>query len=126
MNEWITHAPILIIAIPLFAAFLTPLVDRVSRRGRNALVFIAVILTLILTLALAKDVFDHGLRIYTLGGGSVDSTLVTLPSGYRLPVRIILEVDGMSAFMVVISVLISFVGLLYSFSHIKENGAGKY
>lgn len=123
MNDFVTHAPILIIAIPLFAAFLIPLVDRVSKKGRNAVIFIAMVFTLILTLALAKDVFDHGLRIYTLGGENVS---IALPSGYHVPVRIILEVDGMGVFMAVISILISFIGMLYSFSHIKENGSGKY
>ncbi len=123
MNEIITHAPILIIAIPLLAAFIAPLMDKVSKKGRNALVFIAVVLTLILVFALAKDVFDNGLRIYTLGGGDVD---IALPSGYHVPVRITLEVDGMSVFMAIISVLISFIGLLYSFSHIKGEGSGKF
>ena len=123
MNEFITHAPILIIAIPLLAAFLTPLVDKVSKKGRNAVVFITIIITLILTFALAKDVFDHGLRIYTLGGKDVN---IALPSGYHVPVRITLEVDGMSVFMGMISIIISFIGLLYSFSHIKGNGSGKY
>jgi len=123
MNEIITHAPILIIAIPLFAAFLTPLIDRVSKKGRDAVVFISVVLTLILVFILANDVFENGLRIYNMGGDYVN---FALPSGYHVPIRIILEVDGMSVFMGIISILISLVGLIYSFSHIKGDGAGKY
>lgn len=123
MSDIITHAPILIIAIPLLVAFLTPLVDKVSKKGRNVLVFVTVILTLFLVLALANDVFDNGLRIYTLGGENVD---IALPSGYQIPVRITLEIDGMSVFMAIISILISSVGLLYSFSHIRGEGSGKF
>ncbi len=124
MNDWIvTNAPILIIATPLFAAFLTPLVDRVSKRGRDAMVFVATLITLVIAFILAKNVFDNGLVVYTLGGKSVG---LTLPSGYHVPVRIILEVDGMSVFMAMISTLTSFVGLLYSFSYIKGEGSGKY
>lgn len=124
MNDWIvTNAPILIIAVPLFAAFFTPLIDRISTRVRNAVVFIAVLTTLLIAFILAKNVFDNGLVVYTLGGKGVD---LTLPSGYHVPVRIILEADGMGVFMALISAFISFVGLLYSFSYIRGEGSGKY
>jgi len=124
MMEWLaTHSPVLIIAVPLFAAFLIPILDKLNHKARNALVLIAGVLTLVIALALVKQVFDHGIIIYTLGGSGIDATL---PSGYTVPVRIVLEVDGMGAFMVLISVFISFVGLLYSFAHITRSDAGKY
>jgi multicomponent Na+:H+ antiporter subunit D len=124
MNETlITHAPILIIAIPLLTAFIIPLVDKVSKKGRNILTLCAVILTLILVLLLTQDVIESGMRIYTLGG---EDAHLGLPSGYHVPVRITLAIDALSIFMVLISSLICFVGLLYSFSHIKEEGAGKF
>ncbi|HEC75966.1 MAG TPA: NADH:ubiquinone oxidoreductase [Thermoplasmatales archaeon] len=117
------HLPALIIAIPLFAAFLTPIIDRFSKKGRDAFVFIFMALTLILVVLLAKDVFDSKVPItYVMGASDPHQTI---PTQSAVPIRIILEIDAMSIFMVIISILISFIGLIYSFSHIKEGG-GKF
>lgn len=123
IDTLITHAPILIIAAPLLTAFILPLIDKLSSKGRNILALCTVVFTLVLVIILAQDVIENGLRIYTLGG---ENAHVALPSGYHVPVRITLVIDALSIFMVLISSLISFVGLLYSFAHVKEEGTGKF
>lgn len=117
------HLPALVIAVPLLTAFLVPLIDRVSRKARNAVVFIALALTFILAILLVQDVFDNGIQIYVMGASS---TTQTIPTQAAVPIRIVLEIDGLSAFMVLISVLISLLGLIYSFSDIKERGGRFY
>lgn len=123
IDTLITHAPILIIAVPLLTAFIIPLLDKINKKGRDIITLCAVVFTLILVIILTQDVLETGMRIYTLGG---DDANMALPSGYHVPVRITLVIDALSVFMVLISSLISFVGLLYSFSHVKEEGAGKF
>jgi multicomponent Na+:H+ antiporter subunit D len=59
-----------------------------------------------------------------MGGGS---TGVTLPSGYTMPVRIVLEVDGMSVFMAIISSVVAFLGAVYSWAFMDSHtGKDKY
>ncbi|MBU2565618.1 MAG: NADH:ubiquinone oxidoreductase, partial [Candidatus Thermoplasmatota archaeon] len=88
MNFLLTHAPILIIALPLLGAFLTPLISRIHPKIRNVFVLVILILTGFLTMLLTRDVLSNGIRVYVLGAAS--STLTT-PTGYIMPVRIILE-----------------------------------
>jgi len=116
------HLPALIIAIPLLAAFLTPLVDKISKKVRNAVVFIALAATFILTIFLVQDVFENGIMIYVMGASNPTQTI---PMQAAVPIRIVLEIDGLSAFMALISVLIALIGLIYSFSHVEERG-GKF
>lgn len=121
--NYMLHLPALIIALPLFAAFLTPLVDRAGRKARNAFVFIFMAITFILCIFLAKDVFDNGIKIYVMGSSNPTEAI---PSQAAVPIRIVLEIDGLSAFMILISVFISLIGLIYSFSHINERGGRFY
>ena len=99
MAALIAQAPILIIAIPLAAAFLTPLIGMVSQKARNTLVVVSLVFVAFLVFALARDISINGIHIYTLGATSPD---LTAPTGFMVPVRIILEVDGMSIFFGII------------------------
>ena len=118
------HAPILIVAIPLLSAFLIPLVGKLGTKARNLLTLVAVSLSLALVSYLAVDVLSNGLRVYTLGASTPS---LTLPSGYKVPVRIILEVDGLNILMALTSSLIAFVGAIYSFAFIEEGkGINRY
>lgn len=119
-----THSPILILAVPLIAAFLTPFISRISDKGRNVFVISALIASFIVALILARDIYLNGTRIYVFGAASPG---ITVPSGMRLPVRIMYEVDGMSIFMVFITLIISIAASIYSWSYIeKETGKGRY
>jgi len=77
---------------------------------------------------LAWDVFTVGTHIYTMGASS---TAATIPAHAAVPIRIVLEVDGMGAFMGLISALISatvsLAAGLYSLAFVKkETGQGRY
>jgi len=114
----IEQSPPLIIAIPLLGAFLTPLISRLSGKARNVFVGIVIALTGFLIALLASDVFANGPRTYVFGAKNL-----------ALPVvRILFEVDSLSVFMAIVTFILAFVSLVYSWSFMnKENdGLDKY
>ena len=112
-----THAPALIVAVPLLGAFLTPLVSRLNDKLRNIFVIIVVGLTGFLVLLLANEVLTNGTQTYIFG-----------KSDMMLPVvRILFEVDAMSIFMAIISSILPIAAVIYSWAFMKENtGLDKY
>jgi multicomponent Na+:H+ antiporter subunit D len=122
--DWLLiHSPALIIAIPLFAAFAMPLIKKLGNKTRNGVALATVLLIEILVIMLAKDVFASGARSYVFGAGPG----LTLPSGYIVPVRILFHVDGMSAFMAIISATIALVAVIYSLKFMeKETALDRY
>ena len=119
----IEHLPALMIAVPLFGAFTTPLFKKKPSAAALWALAVATV-TLGLGILLAKEVTTRGMMVYVFGAKSPG---LVLPSGYRVPVRIIFEVDAMGAFMALSAVLMSFIGAMYSYSHVKlETGLEKY
>lgn len=115
------HSPPLIVAVPLLAAFLTPLVSKINDTVRNLFVLIMLSITGLLIAILGYDVLTNGIRTYVFGGGA------PLPSGMNIPVRIMFEVDGMNIFMVIITIILAIVGIVYSWSFMKDqDGLDKY
>jgi len=124
MNFLTSNSSILIIAIPLLAAFLVPLISKASAQGRIIFVVVVTVCVGVLVAVLAKDVYANGIHLYTLGAALPD---ITLPRGYIFPVRIILEVDGISIFMGIVTAIISLVAVIYSLSFMKqETGQDKF
>ncbi len=124
MQSLIIHSPILAVAIPLLAAFLTPLISRFGSRARDTMVIAALAFTEFLVLILARDIYATGLHVYTLG--ALSPTLAT-PENFMIPVRIVLEVDAMSIFMGIISVTVALAAAIYSISFMKrETGGTKF
>ncbi len=118
------HLPALIIGIPLLAGFATPLMGRIHDKLRNIFVIGVLGVTLLLVGLLAVTVFDSGILVYVMGG---ESSGFTLPSGYKMPVRIVLEVDSMSVLMAIISSLAAFLGAIYSWAFMDAHtGKNKY
>jgi len=117
LETLLTHSPILIIAMPLLAAFLTPLISKASDKARNVLVIVTLALVEFLVIMLARDIYLNGIHVYTLGASP--STL-TIPEHYMVPVRIVLEVDAMSIFMGIISATVSLAAAIYSLSFMKQ------
>jgi len=120
----ITHSPILIIAIPLLAAFLTLPIGMASKKARNALLIVSLAFVAFLVIILARDISINGIHIYTLGATSPE---LTLPGGAMVPIRIILEVDAMSIFMGIIWATVSLAAAIYSLSHMaRETGQNRF
>ncbi len=121
MTALTTNAPILLIAVPLLGAFAAPLIGKLGRHARNTFVGLVVLFVAALAALLAVDVFGAGglPTVYELGG------TFTFPlSGGHVPVRILLEVDGMSAFMGLVTALIALTGAFFSFSYWRERSGG--
>lgn len=124
MADLMTHGAILIIAIPLLAAFLTPLVGMASQKARNILVVVSLLFVVFLVFALARDISINGIHVYTLGATAPE---VTTPGNFIVPVRIILEVDGMSMLMAMLWSIVSLAAAIFSFSHIaNETGQNRF
>ena len=70
MAALVAQSPILIIAIPLVVAFLTPLIGMAGSKARNALTIGSLIFTVFLVFALARDISITGIHVYTLGAAS--------------------------------------------------------
>ena len=118
------HIPILIIAIPLLAAFLVPLIGRINKKAMGILTTLALSVSLILTIALAVKILTVGPQVYVFGATSPS---LTLPSGLKFPIRIMFQIDAMSIFMGLITAVISFVGAIYSLTFMEQHsGLDKY
>ncbi|RLF77981.1 proton-conducting transporter membrane subunit [Palaeococcus sp. (in: euryarchaeotes)] len=118
-----SNLPALMIAVPLFGAFTTPLL---KKRYQLASLWAIIItgVSVILSLLLAQEVMDKGIVMYVFGA---DNANLVLPSGYKVPIRIMFEIDAMGVFMAISATLMSFIGALYSYSHVKmETGLEKY
>ncbi len=110
-----THGAILVIAVPLLATFLMPLLGKVSQKAPRFLATIALFASSAITVKLALQVWDSGPIIYTLGS-STDTIF-----------RIQLIVDGMGVFMALIMAIVSLAVSIYSWSHMKRyTGQDKY
>lgn len=113
----IANSPIFAVAIPLLGAFLTPIFGRINDKLRNIFAITIMIITTSIVFILAYDVITNGIRTYIFGAQDL-----TLPV-----VRILFEVDAMSSFMAIISVILALVALIYSWAFMKENtGLDKY
>ena len=116
----LNHAPALTIAIPLLGAFLTPLISRVSEKGRNIFAILIVGITALFVFLLASDVLVNGPITYVFGSTAemVEQSTV---------IRILFEIDALSIFMAIIGIVLSFVAVLYSYAFMERNtGLDKY
>lgn len=111
------HLPALALAVPLLAAFATPLVAVVSPRGRNTWVTVISLLVTLIVFALLCRVISSGTQIYVMGAPSWN---ISLPSGFSIPVRIILEVDAFNALVAFIASLSSLAGAFYGLKFLKK------
>ncbi len=105
----IEHAPALVIAVPLFAAFAAHLISRLGSRIRDLWVTLSLILTGSLAVLLNLGVAEKGAYAYALGA---DLPSLTSPAGF--PVRIVLAIDGMSALIVLMAVSVTIASFIYS------------
>ena len=120
----LNHTPILIIAIPLLAAFLIPVIGRINKKTTGILATFALSISLILTILLTVKILSVGPQVYVFGA---KYTILTLPSGLKFPIRIMFQIDAMGIFMGLITAVISFIGAIYSLAFMKQHsGLDKY
>ena len=97
---------------------------RIGPRVRDVFVIAALAIVEILVIIVAKDVYANGIHIYTLGASA---TSLAIPENYMVPVRIILEVDGLGAFMGLVGATVALAGAVYSISCMKiETGQDRF
>ncbi len=118
------HIPILIIAIPLLAAFMLPIVGRVGARFRDLLVLAVLLAVNFFLFFILPDVAFHG-RIFYYVVGAADPAVVN-PINLPFPIRIVLKVDGFSLFMGIISAVVALAAFLYSLQHVKNDDRKNY
>lgn len=115
------HLPALLIAVPLFAAFLMPIVGGAGRVARNVWVVLGALATSAVGLALAWKVLATGTVLYVFGAAASHVPLPMDSGG--IPIRIIFQVDALSALMVVIASLSSLGITIYSLAaESKQSG----
>lgn len=124
MSGILLHAPALVIALPLLAAFIIPILSRFNRKLISQLTSLVLGLTLILVILIARQVLTNGPLVYVFGGSG---TNLTLPSGYSIPIRIIFQIDAMGIFMGLITAVVSFLAAIFSKSYMEQQtGLDKY
>jgi multicomponent Na+:H+ antiporter subunit D len=117
LETLLQHSPALVIATPLLCAFLMPLVSRVHATLRNIFALLMLGVTGFFVGLLATDVLANGPRVYVFGAKDLALPLV----------RILFEVDSISIFMVIITIILAIVAVIYSWSFLdKQDGLDKY
>lgn len=120
MDFLLQQSPALIIAIPLLGAFLTPVISRISDSVRNVFVILVLAFTGFLVFILSFHVFENGPVTYVFG--STQSFVAN-----NTVIRILFEVDALSAFMALSGIIIAIAAAIYSWSYMKnETGLDKY
>ncbi len=118
------HIPVLIITLPLIAAFLQPVTGFAGFKLRN-LVIITILLVLNgLLFMLVPDVALQGKTIYYTMGAS-DPSQFTQP-GISFPVRIVLKIDSFSLFTGIIVGVVTLTTFLFSTGTVKEDKRKSY
>jgi len=115
-----SHAPALLVIIPLLGAFLTPLISKINDKVRNIFVIGILGITAVFVLLVAQQVLDTGTITYVFG-----SSLQTVQN--NTVIRILFEIDALSIFMALVSIILAFVASIYSWGFLKEEtGQDKY
>ena len=111
MNPWLQHLPVAPIVAPLLAGALM-LFARESRRGvRGVLALSSVLVQLGAAVVLAYLTTDAVPHIWTEGVG------VYAIGSWPAPFGIVLVIDRLTALMLMLTALIAFASIVYSFAH---------
>ncbi len=120
----IEHLPILAITVPLFAAFLLPIIEKAHFRARNAAALLAILSVNVMVVLLALRLSREGAPlVYVLGA---QSPAQILPQGLDFPIRIMLKIDGFSIFMALTSAVVVLVSYVYSMKYVPEDPRKNY
>ncbi|KUH33066.1 cation:proton antiporter [Thermococcus celericrescens] len=111
-----------LIIVPLLGAFALPIVGLAGRKARELWAILITGITLGVAAGLFKEVWKSGeILVYTLGAKS------PLGNGVPFPIRIVWEVDLLSALFALMVTFIAFVAVLYSSEYMRhDTGLEKY
>jgi multicomponent Na+:H+ antiporter subunit D len=115
--NWLDHLPALMLAVPLFGAFIAPLTAWGGKGLRNAWFLLVSVVFSVLAILLWSRVGAAGPLIYVMGGQGWN---IALPSGISIPVRILMEIDAFSAFMVLLGAVASLAGAVFSVAYMDR------
>ncbi len=116
--NFFNHLPALALALPLLGAFATPLVGSLAgNRARNVCVACVSGLVALIVFGLLCRVVSMGTQIYVMGASSWN---LALPSGFSIPVRIIIEADAFNALLAFIAALSGFAGVIYGLKFVDK------
>ncbi|HPQ53861.1 MAG TPA: hypothetical protein PK253_11485, partial [Spirochaetota bacterium] len=118
------HIPVLIIAVPLLAAFVLPIVRMLGVIPRDMFVFAVFIAVNAMLMSLVPDICIHNKILHYVLGAASPSALT--PEGLAFPIRIVLKIDGFSLLMALFSAIVGLVGFLYSMKFVPEDGRKNY
>ena len=113
------HLPALLIATPLLAAFLMPILGSAGPKIRNAWVLFGALATAAVGFALACKVFSGGTVLYVFGAAAPHA-VIPMDSG-GIPVRIVFQIDALGALMVALSSLSALAVVVYSLAAESRN-----
>lgn len=120
MNWIIEHSPALLVAFPLATAFICPMVSKLGTGARNLWVLIGAALTTLTGITAAMAVFTGDPLVYTFGAADPG---MTTPEGAVMPIRIIFNIDAMSAAMVLLTSIVALAVTVYTLtSEEKRSG----
>ncbi len=118
MSLLLDNMPALLIAAPLFGAFLIPIFGRFLPKIRDPWVILVSFLASLVAVINVATVFTKGTVVYVFGAAAGSSS-ASIDSG-GLPFRIIFTIDGFGAFMLLSAAIVSFAVILYLVSSQKE------
>jgi len=125
LDSLVKHSPALVVALPLLLAFSTPLWSRFNKQLRNIWVVAGMCMTTLLGLFMAYNVLRYGPITYVFGASDPTQTIPHDSGG--IPIRIIFNVDAMSAFMVIIIAIVGLATTIYARpSELRRKGLNSF
>lgn len=118
------HYPALIIALPLAAAFLQPLLGFTGYKVKNLFITLVLLVINIMLFSLIPEVALKGETLYYVMGAADPAAFTH--STIDFPVRIVLKIDGFSLFTALTVGIVTITTFLFSAGMIKEDSGKKY
>ncbi|MFP4051592.1 MAG: proton-conducting transporter membrane subunit [Thermoplasmata archaeon] len=122
LDSFLVHTPTLVLGIPLLFAFLTPIMNKLSKKLRNAWFMIGLILTVVFVGLFAYKVLTDGSWFYVYGAENPKPT-DSLISYFRIT----FVADAYSVLATITISLTALAAGIYSFGFMEgHNGLGKF
>ncbi|HJJ28381.1 MAG TPA: proton-conducting transporter membrane subunit [Methanocorpusculum sp.] len=110
MSFILDNLPALLIAVPLFGAFLTPLFGRFLPKLMKPWIVLAVFAAAATAVATAVKVLTGGIIVYTFG---LPAGATAVADSAGIPIRILFTIDAFGAFMLLSAAVVSVSAALY-------------